>query len=227
MPILEFAIPCQSSSIDQRTSAVSLFNIVDTLEVNQRPHEQFKSTLQTMPVEFVSCWRKLPDDPANFMYTQVLKYVRSDGHEEELTQIDFEIAHLRYRIHTQLPPLLINKDGRYTIRLELLDAEGNLISNVEPFDYPIIIEVLDLPIVVDLNKDELAQLQKPLRGSGGFQSLLSRIQNQIVEETLVLGVHDAERLVHYATSYGSGGWQQRLNRVVEKINKQLKEDVLE
>lgn len=37
--------------------------------------------------------------------------------------------------------------------------------------------------VLELTADELTQLRKPIRGSGGFQSFLKRVRKSIVEDS--------------------------------------------
>ena len=56
------------------------------------------------------------------------------------------------------------------------------------------------------------RLSRPVRGSGGFQSLLRRIAGGIDPATGVLEISesDAERVVRYWAKYGDGGFQGRL-----------------
>jgi hypothetical protein len=65
-------------------------------------------------------------------------------------------------------------------------------------------------IAVELTEGELEILNRPVRGSGGFQGLLRRLQRNVVERTLILEVQDIERILRYATDYGEGGFQSRL-----------------
>jgi hypothetical protein len=221
MPILDYALPCQLSSIDQRTNAVSLFNIIDTLSVIRRPGQSQEAALASLTIEIVTSWRRLPNEAADNRYTQVLSLLRPDSEEpEELSTIDFDIPHYRYRLHTQVLPIALDQEGTYSLRVELL-SDGEVLTDSVPYKYPIQVEITELPILVNLTTDELDALRRPVSGQGGFQSLLRRMQNQIAGNTLVLNESDGERLIRYAERYGSGGFQGRLERVVQQVQDQL------
>jgi|LFRM01.2.fsa_nt_gb hypothetical protein len=66
--------------------------------------------------------------------------------------------------------------------------------------------------VLELTADELTQLRKPIRGSGGFQSFLKRVRKSIVEDSLPLTPELAADLVRYAEAYKQGGFQGRLTK---------------
>jgi hypothetical protein len=50
---------------------------------------------------------------------------------------------------------------------------------------------------------------------------LRRIQAQIAGERLVLNQPEGDRLVRYYERYGSGGFQGRLRRIVDRVREQL------
>ena len=56
------------------------------------------------------------------------------------------------------------------------------------------------------------RFSRPVRGRGGFQSLLRRIAGGIDHATGVIEISeaDAERVVRYSDKYGDGGFQGRL-----------------
>ena len=54
-----------------------------------------------------------------------------------------------------------------------------------------------------------ASLNRPVRGRGGFQSLLRKLQRQLQGTRLEVTEDDIERLVRYSLQYGKGGFQQR------------------
>ena len=64
-------------------------------------------------------------------------------------------------------------------------------------------------LLTDHDRDRLS---RPIRGRGGFQSLLRRIAGGIDPATGVLDISeaDAERVVRYRAKYGAGGFQGRL-----------------
>ena len=59
-------------------------------------------------------------------------------------------------------------------------------------------------------------LQRPLRGQGGYQSLLARLQGNLDGNILRLTRTDCERVVRYATQYGEGGFQTRLQSIIQQ-----------
>lgn len=63
---------------------------------------------------------------------------------------------------------------------------------------------------VQLNREDLELLMRPVAGQGGWQSLLRKLQKQITGNTLTLTEDDSRRILRYILSYGSGGWQDRL-----------------
>ena len=65
-----------------------------------------------------------------------------------------------------------------------------------------------------LNDDEIAALNEPIAGQGGFQTLLARLQNELRPTgELELSDEDIETIRYYRCEYGAGGWQRRLDRI--------------
>jgi len=57
-------------------------------------------------------------------------------------------------------------------------------------------------------------LARPVRGSGGFQTLLRNLQHSKRNgNTVFIDGRLAERIDRYAASYGAGGFQARLLRL--------------
>lgn len=63
---------------------------------------------------------------------------------------------------------------------------------------------------VQLSREDLEHLMRPVAGQGGWQSLLRKLQRQVNGSTLTLTEADSRRILRYILSYGSGGWQDRL-----------------
>ena len=63
---------------------------------------------------------------------------------------------------------------------------------------------------IQLSDDDLEQLMRPVRGQGGWQSLVRRLQRQVDGNVIELSEEDQKRILHYLLSYGTGGWQQRI-----------------
>jgi len=66
---------------------------------------------------------------------------------------------------------------------------------------------------IDLTPTGANMLRKPVRGRGGFQSLLRKLQAQLDGHHLEVSAVDAERLARYSATYGGGGFQRRTLRV--------------
>ena len=69
-------------------------------------------------------------------------------------------------------------------------------------------------LIVKLEPDQIEFLQRPLRGQGGYQTLLARLQANMDGDRLRLTRTDCERVVRYGTRYGQGGFQTRLQSIV-------------
>lgn len=65
-------------------------------------------------------------------------------------------------------------------------------------------------IEIPLSARAIAALSKPVNGQGGHQTLLRRLQKQIDDGVLSVSPADAEKMLRYLLSYGTGGFQQRL-----------------
>jgi hypothetical protein len=63
---------------------------------------------------------------------------------------------------------------------------------------------------IQLSPAEVARYQRPVRGRGGFQTLLRRISKQIsARGALEISEDDLEKLLRYSFEYGQGGFQDR------------------
>ena len=63
---------------------------------------------------------------------------------------------------------------------------------------------------IQLTESDLEQLMRPVRGRGGWQSLIRRLQRKIEGDLIELTTDDQRRILHYLLSYGTGGWQDRI-----------------
>ena len=75
------------------------------------------------------------------------------------------------------------------------------------------------PIVVLVDEDERRMLDRKIAGRGGFQSLLREIKRNLSGQLLTMTPALAQRIARYGTRYGSGGFQQRLARLVAAISR--------
>jgi HKD family nuclease len=76
-------------------------------------------------------------------------------------------------------------------------------------------------ILVELTGEQIEILNRPVTGSGGYQSLLRRLQDNLNGNLLRLTKNDCERIVRSATKYGAGGFQTRLRSILETANRYL------
>jgi len=72
-------------------------------------------------------------------------------------------------------------------------------------------------IIINLSDEAINKLLRPISGSGGWQSLLRRLQQNLRGNELILNINDIERIVRYANNYGQGGFEDRLLLVIEEV----------
>ena len=103
------------------------------------------------------------------------------------------------------------------------DRSHELLEHLEELEQRLSEVVSDSPsvwtpqedqIIVKLAPDQIEFLQRPLRGQGGYQSLLGRLQGNMSGDFLRLTRTDCERVVRYSMRYGQGGFQTRLHSIV-------------
>ena len=64
---------------------------------------------------------------------------------------------------------------------------------------------------IKLTPEEVELVRRPIKGHGGWQSLLGELQWRLKpDNTVSLPVYTIERVRRYALEYGGGGWEQRL-----------------
>ena len=65
-----------------------------------------------------------------------------------------------------------------------------------------------------LSIEQINDLLKEQKGTGGFQSLMNMIKNKIA--TIEFSDDEMNRLNKYANNYGQGGWQDKLKSLFFK-----------
>jgi len=68
---------------------------------------------------------------------------------------------------------------------------------------------------VELTSAERDRLLAPATGEGGWQDLIRKLQQQVVENTITLDESDIARIARY--NVGQGGWQDRIAPLAEAI----------
>ncbi len=72
---------------------------------------------------------------------------------------------------------------------------------------------------IQLTDRELAKILKPVKGQGGFQALLRRIQKQVQGNVLEASDADIEKLIRYSFEYGQGGFQEQAKTAADRGTK--------
>lgn len=68
--------------------------------------------------------------------------------------------------------------------------------------------------IITLNQDEVALLNEPITGRGGFQSLLATFRQKVQPGgELELTDEEIAKIRQYRNEYGDGGWQERLDKI--------------
>lgn len=72
---------------------------------------------------------------------------------------------------------------------------------------------------LELNADEIAELDRPANGVGGFQSFIRRLQSQVNHATATIKVtgDDVAEIQHYAFDFEQGGFQDRLLFIFSRV----------
>ncbi len=79
-------------------------------------------------------------------------------------------------------------------------------------------------IMMLLTPAEVEWLSRPIRGRGGFQSLLRALTRHRTGNIQRVPDHLAERIHRYANKYGEGGFQGRLHALSHRLRGARNED---
>lgn len=75
-------------------------------------------------------------------------------------------------------------------------------------------------VTIILNDEEAALVRKDIKGKGGHQSLLKKLQDKLKKDnTLELTPTEIERVLRYGMNYGQGGFQGRLGAVAGALKR--------
>ena len=71
---------------------------------------------------------------------------------------------------------------------------------------------------IQLNNNAIDWLRRSVRGSGGFQSLLRRMQTGLDHAAGEMEIleSDMEKWIRYSVEYGQGGFQDRLKSIPQR-----------
>jgi hypothetical protein len=70
---------------------------------------------------------------------------------------------------------------------------------------------------VPLHPDTAAMLRRPIKGRGGFQALMRRIQSGLRDHTLLITVDDYDALVRAVRGPHAGGFQRRARAILVDV----------
>lgn len=75
-------------------------------------------------------------------------------------------------------------------------------------------------LTVPLSQDDVTKLRLPVVGRGGLQDLMRALQGQLTDDgVLSVTPGQIERILRYSQSYGSGGFQGRLQGVLVELKR--------
>ncbi|QOI42989.1 hypothetical protein Lepto782_12460 [Leptospira interrogans serovar Canicola] len=75
-----------------------------------------------------------------------------------------------------------------------------------------------MKIIIDISPAIIAELNKPVIGRGGWQSLLRKLKKNISGNQLILDVVTTAQIARYFSKYGQGGFEDRLKPIIDKVN---------
>ena len=73
-----------------------------------------------------------------------------------------------------------------------------------------------------LNNKAIEAIKKSAGDSGGFQTLMKKLLNQLNDQILTYDSDDLEKLERYTKEYGGGGFENRCKTVLNCIKKNRK-----
>ena len=73
-----------------------------------------------------------------------------------------------------------------------------------------------------LDSEQLETLRRPINGDGGFQTLLRRVRSGVDfgNSRVEISDEDWQKLESYGTSYGGGGFQERILNAILSATKE-------
>lgn len=132
-----WAVLCQGSAVDQETNNVSLYNILEQLDVPEPPAEPpDTSTLRAAlrPLElFILFSRTVSEVPEAGRANVRLIFPSDDPPASFQIDVDLSQAH-RHRVRINLPGMPVSGEGEYLFVVEALGDDGDSIPLFEiPF----------------------------------------------------------------------------------------------
>lgn len=138
-----WSILCTTSSVDTKNNNVSLFNVVEQVQVTKDPLAKKSGPKQDrifvpMRLEFVTLWEKIRSDESA---TGTVEVHLEDPLGELLQQFRYELSMPKNRVRnfTTLEGFFVTKEGRYVFKIK---AKGSQEDDLQ--------DVGEIPLQVDI-----------------------------------------------------------------------------
>jgi hypothetical protein len=119
MPSLEYFLICESISTDQETNRISLFNVIEDLQVappETAPPETAAQQFAISHFVAVCCWNREPEDEDKEF--QATLRIHAPGQQPKDFSMNFTMEHLRHRLSLRFQGIPKTQPGK--LRFELL-----------------------------------------------------------------------------------------------------------
>jgi hypothetical protein len=113
-----WSILCAKSSIDRTTNNISLFEVIEQLQIQAPPERLREAGFAAFPLEFISLWcREVADTPARGTGRVVI--LDPAGNELNSTTFDLDVTtHQRRRVISKLGGMPVRGNGQYLVRVQ-------------------------------------------------------------------------------------------------------------
>lgn len=71
-------------------------------------------------------------------------------------------------------------------------------------------------IIIELTAEQEKALSRKVNGSGGWQTILRKLQSKSEEGSLSLSPTEVGKILRYSRKYGAGGFQDRLTGIIDQ-----------
>jgi hypothetical protein len=145
----QWGMLCSSSSIDQERNNVSLFHIIDQLNIPEVAFTQQKKEKKPIgipyPLELVVCWRRTLDvkiSDEELSTDCKIKFIDSRGEmiQEILSQITIPKGMKLLRLRFQMKGFMITEPGQYCFQIEIKLPLKDEFKNVLEIPYLVAVQ---------------------------------------------------------------------------------------
>ena len=120
-----WAVICESSSTDQETNNISLFNLLDEIHLPEPPNyaqEAGNSLIAPVRLSLVALFTRSESDQSEEQEARIVVHFPDDGEPYIFGtfEVDLESVH-RLRAKFNLPGIPVRSEGEYLYRIQGLD----------------------------------------------------------------------------------------------------------